>query len=405
MTISIRATEPHEYRQAATAFLIALMQPPPDDEAWERNRASWEGMPSFSAWDATSCVGHASTGLVDTTVPGGARLATSAVTRVGILPTYRRQGIATGLMQALIDDAVARSLVLMSLRASEAVIYGRFGFGVAGDHSMVSIDPARATPLIGASDGGSLRILEPTEIVDVTGPLYERIAHRRPGVITRPTAWQMRLVRSAVERTTASFVAVHCDHDGRPDGYVHYTVTWSDGATPVTSGEGEVHDLWGASDGVELALWRYVLELDLVTVWTSSTRPVDDLLRRAVADPRAYQQVAVQDEQWLRLIDVDRALGGRTYNAASGSVTIQVTDPLISSNNGTWRISADGAVRTADAPDLRVGIETISAAYLGGPSWASLAGTGVVELLDGNAIATADALFASRPLPYCGTFF
>lgn len=405
MTIDIRPTEPHEYRQAANAFMIALMDAPPDDEQWEQSRPSWDGMPSFSAWDTTSCVGHASTGLVDTTVPGGARLATSAVTRVGILPTYRRRGIASRLMQALIDDARARRLALMSLRASEAVIYGRFGFGIAGDHTVVTIDPARATPLIGASDGGSLRILEPTEIIDLTGPLYDQVAHRRPGVITRPPAWQARLLRSAVEHKTASFVAVHDDADGRPDGYVHYTVSWSKGPTPVTSGEGEVHDLWGASDGVELALWRYVLELDLVTVWKSRARPVDDLLRRAVADARAYQQVAVQDEQWLRLIDVDAALGGRTYNAASGSVAIQVSDPVIPSNNGTWRISAGGAERTADAPDLRVGIETISAAYLGGPSWAGLAGAGAVELLDSTAIATADTLFASRPLPYCGTFF
>jgi predicted acetyltransferase len=405
MRISIRPTEPHEYRQAATAFMTALMEAPHDDEAWERRRAGWDGMPSFSAGDATLCVGHASNGLVDTTVPGGARLPTSAVTRVGILPTHRRQGIATGLMQALIDDARTRDLVLMSLRASEAVIYGRFGFGIAGDHTVVTIDPAKATPLFGTSDGGTFRILEPTEIVDVTGPLYEQVAHRRPGVITRPVAWQARLLRSAVERTSASFVAVHSGADGRPDGYVHYTVAWSEGPTQVTAGEGEVHDLWGTSDGVELALWRYVFELDLVTVWKSRGRPVDDLLRWAVADPRSYQQVAVQDEQWLRLIDVDLALSGRTYNAASGSVTIQITDPLIEPNNGTWRISADGAERTDHAPDLRVGIETISAAYLGGPSWATLVGTGAVEVFDQTATATADTLFASRPLPHCGTFF
>jgi hypothetical protein len=60
---------------------------------------------------------------------------------------------------------------------------------------------------------------------------------------------------------------------------------------------------------------------------------------------------------------------------------------------------------TDDAPDLSVAIETVSAAYLGGPSWAALAGTGAVEVTNSEALATADTLFASRPPPFCGTFF
>ena len=308
-------------------------------------------------------------------------------------------------MRALIDDARARRLVLMSLRASEAVIYGRFGFGVAGDHAVVSIDPARVAPLRGASMGGSFRILDPSEIIETVSPLYERIAHRRSGAVTRPATWQTRQFRSAVERKTASFVAVHQADGGRTDGYVHYTVSWTDGPTVVTTGAGEVHDLFGETDAVELALWKYLFELDLITGWTAKDRPVDDLLRRAAADQRGYQQTTVQDEQWLRLVDVDRALSGRAYNGAAGSVSIQVTDPLIAPNNGTWRISATGTERTHDSPDLTVGIETLSAAYLGGPSWATLVGTGAVEVFDRDTIATADNLFASHPLPHCGTFF
>lgn len=405
MTVVVRPTEPHEYRLAANAFLAALMMAPPSDELWERSLPSWQAAPSFSAWDDTRCVGHGSHDIVETTAPGGARLSTSAVTRVGVLPTYRRLGIGSGLMRAMIDDALERKLVLMSLRASEAVIYQRYGFGVAGDFCEATIDPARVHPIAGADTTGSFRFVDPDEIVDTIGPLYSQVAHRRAGVLTRPHHWITRQFRSATDGKEASFVVVHLDADGHADGYAHYSVRWSDGMAAGSTGLGDVHELLGATDAIELALWQYIVDIDLVTNWKLVGRPVDDLVRLAARDSRGYQQTSIEDEQWLRLIDVDRALRGRSYQQASGSVAIRVTDPLIPANNGTWRIGADEAERTDDAPDLTVGIETISAAYLGGPSWASLSVVDDVEVTNPDAIAIADTLFVSRPLPWSGTFF
>ena len=137
MPIDVRATKPEEYRRASSAVSAALLFPPHDDETWERARPSWDEQSSTSAWDGEHCVGHASQFFVDTTVPGGARLLTGAVTRVGVLPTHRRRGIATALLEALIAEAAQRKAVLMSLRASEAVIYGRYGFGMAGEFTEI----------------------------------------------------------------------------------------------------------------------------------------------------------------------------------------------------------------------------------------------------------------------------
>jgi len=180
VTIEVRTTRPEEYRAAAEAFCIALMTAPPNDEQWERSRPSWDEMPSISAWDGDRCVGHAGQFLVDTTVPGGVRLPTGAVSRVGVLSSHRRQGVATRLMEALVADAVQRGLALMSLRASEATIYERYGFGMAGDAAEVELLPGRARPIRGAGTG-SFRILDPDDILVTVMPLYDRFAHRRPG--------------------------------------------------------------------------------------------------------------------------------------------------------------------------------------------------------------------------------
>jgi predicted acetyltransferase len=403
VTIDVRVTRPDEYRAAAEAFCIALMTAPPNDEQWERSRPSWDEMPSMSAWDGDGCVGHAGQFLVDTTVPGGVRLPTGAVSRVGVLTSHRRRGVATRLMEALIADADERGLALMSLRASETTIYERYGFGMAGDACEAELIPDRARPIRGATSG-SFRIVDPDDILVTVMPLYERFAHRRPGCITRPASFWRRLFRGAIERSSATFVAVHTGDDGDDDGYVLYETKWVDDGI-VEGGVGEVHELIGADDGAELALWSYICDIDLVHRWKLQQRPVDDLVRRAARDQRAYRRQTVADEQWLRIIDVELALAVRSYQPIDGSIVVQVTDPLVPGNDGTWHISSAGAMRTHEPPRLTTGIAGLSMVYLGGPTWSEAAAIGLVEVHDGEALDTADALFASRPLPFCGTFF
>jgi predicted acetyltransferase len=405
VTIDIRVTRPDEYRAASDVVSAALMGPPADDERWERSLPSWEEMPSYTAWDGAECVGHAGQFLVDTTVPGGARLPTGAVSRVGVLPTVRRRGVGGALMHELLRDADRRGLILQSLRASQATIYERFGYGMAGEYCEVLIDPRRAVPVRGAETTGSFRILRHDEIDDVIAPLYDRVAHRRVGTISRPRSWIHRLVGETARAGKASFVVVHSDADGVDDGYVHYETAWDEEHPKEPTGKGEVHDLFGATDTVDLALWQFVCEVDLVTRWRAADRPLDDLLRFAAHDARAYRVRNVDDEQWVRLVDVDAALRSRSYRPITEAVNVQGTDPMLPGNDGTWRISGDGATRTTDAPDIVTDIAGLSAAYLGGTTWRSLVGTGRATETTAGAADVADALFGVTPLPFCGTFF
>jgi predicted acetyltransferase len=403
VTIEIRRTRPDEYRTASRTVSAALLFPPVKDDDWERSRVSWEESSSTSAWDGDDCVGHAGQFFVETTVPGGALVPTGAVTRVGVLPTHRRRGVATSLLEALVAEAVERRLTLMSLRASEAVIYHRYGFGIAGEDTEAAIDTARAKPITGATTAGSFRLLRPDEIHANTHDVYRRAMHRRPGTVTRPDSWWDRYLRDALSGEHTSHVVVHVADDGSVDGFAHYDVGWNDDGSP--GGKGEVHDVAAVDDGVELALWGYLVDIDLVRSWKADERPVDDIVRWAVADSRAYTVKALDDEQWVRVVDVDAALSARTYNPAAGEVTIAVTDPLIATNNGTWTIAGDGCEPSELQPDLVVDIGALSATYLGGTAWATLAAVGKVEVGAPHALAMADTLFASRPLPFSGSFF
>jgi predicted acetyltransferase len=346
---------------------------------------------------------------LDTVVPGGARLPTCGVARMGILPTHRRRGLATALVRHLLSDAAGRGQVIASLRASEAVIYEQFGFGIAGDSVEATIDPVAARPFRGAA-GGTVRLLAPDEVLDVIVPLYERAA-TRPGVISRPPWMWVRYFEPALTAGgDPEFVAVHSDAHGADDGFVHYAVKWKPSGPVPAGGVGEVFDAFGTSVAVELALWNYLCDLDLVREWLAEERPVDDPVRLAARDPRAYAVKRIIDEQWLRLLDVDAALAGRTYGngTASEAVTIAVSDDLFPANDGVWRIDAKGAARDEIEPaeaDLAADVAVLAATYLGGVRWSVLAAVGRVDVRDPGALARADALFLHSPGPYCGSFF
>ena len=402
MTVTIRPTEPHEYRHAQGAMAIPLLNAPLSDDDWAKSAPSWDEMISFSAWEDGRCLGHAGQFPVETHVPGGALLATGAVSRVGVMPTARRRGIATDLMHILIRDAVERDQILMSLRASEATIYGRFGFGMAGEYGEARLHATRALPIRGAATGGTVRLLDPGDILDTITPLYERCVHRRVGALTRPASWTERYARGAIERSESSFVVVHKDADGVDDGFARYGLRWND---DDHGGTGVLGDLWAVDDAAELALWTFIVELDLVTTWQLEARPTDDIVQSAIADRRALEWRRIDDEQWVRLIDVEAALGARSYRPVDGSVRIAVADPLIGRNTGTWLVDADGAERVDDEPDIEVDIAGLSAAYLGGVSWDHLVGVGGATARSRDAAETADALMSISRRPFCGSFF
>lgn len=404
--IEIRQTEPAEYRAASAVLSTALLHAPANDEDWAKSEPTWVDSDSLSAWDGDRCVGHAGGYRFDTVIPGGARLATSGVTRVGVLGTHRRRGLLRTMMTRLLEEAHQRGQVLASLRASETLIYQRYGFGLAGECAEISVVPATARPISGAA-GGSMRLLQPDEIIDTVKPIYDAVA-TRPGVISRPDWMWQRYLKDAVELGgDASFVAVHSSVTGDVDGFVHYGVKWKTDRYSPPSGDGEIYELWGADAAVELALWEYVGNVDLIDEWYAEERPVDDAVQFAVADRRAYRSKWRWDEQWLRLLDVDAALAVRAYAEAAGSITVSVSDDMFEHNEGIWEISSAGAKRIDNGTDadLQLDVGSLAAVYLGGTKWSALAAVGRIRGVRPECSSIADALFSVPLAPFCGSGF
>ena len=116
------------------------------------------------------------------------------------------------------------------------------------------------------------------------------------------------------------------------------------------------------------------------------------------------------DYLWLRLLDLPRALAARAYGAR-GDLVFEVEEsfPLIRRSRLLLSVDEPGGRRAAPPPTARRSCDStsprLSAAFLGGVSFATLAAASRVRPFDPEAVERADSLFATLAAPYCATMF
>ncbi|MEV8517318.1 GNAT family N-acetyltransferase [Dactylosporangium sp. NPDC051484] len=399
MSIDIRSlTTPEEVNAGFRVFLRAMVGLPLRDldatELTEPGRY-------LGALDGDVVVGSADSYTSWLVVPGGARVSHAAVTHVGVLPTHRRRGIVSDLIARQLRDAAARGEVLASLRASEAGIYERFGYGVASSAQSARVSLQRAALRAEVPAGGSIRLADRSVTTQLLDGIYTRAAWT--GAIHRPEGWwRLQQIQRDAD-SVIHYVAVHST-DGADDGYAIYrpenTGAWFTSPEKTVT----VTDFVALNDNARAGLWRHLLSLDLVDVVAFDALALDDVLPLAVVDRRSVALGPAHDETWLRLIDVESALRARGYEGED-TVVLEVRDALLPANDGGYEIGAKSVSRTSAPPDLTVDVAALAAAYLGGTGWRHLASAGRVTVHSPEAVRRIDALFAVDSLPFAGTIF
>jgi predicted acetyltransferase len=387
---------------------------PPDHRAAVESVAEVDR--TFVVEDEGRIVATAAALSLHVALPGGVA-PMAGVTEVVVSPTHRRRGLLTALLDTVHDQAAERGEPLTGLTASEGAIYRRFGYGVAARFQSVRIDAARSVEVgarPGAPDaaagagGGRMRLVTEDEAATVLPAVWDRHWRRTPGEIDRtPGFWVELALDSAHDRAGASarYVVVHEDAAGRPDGFVIYRVA-QDFRADGTHHEARVASLAAASDAIEAALLRFVLDIDLVGTVTWEA-PVDMPLRWRLADPRALTVTAERDMLWLRPLDVAACLTARRY-ATDGELVLQLAGDQ-RAGGGTFRLEGgpDGAAcaPTGATADLVVTPAELGAVLAGGTTWRTLQRAGLVAEQVSGAVDRADALFRPERAAYCASDF
>ncbi len=361
----------------------------------------------WGAFDGGTVVGTLRSFASELTVPGGAVIPSAALTNVTMAPTHRRQGIMRRMIEPDLAAGRERGEPIGMLIAAEYPIYSRFGYGPSTDHATYEID-ARTVQFV--VDGpGTVELSDNAALRPIAPPLYERFRRAQPGAIERDERWwdvTLEVVVAPGTKPWKGYTAVYRNPRGEPEGYVRYHTDgeWDARRPNVTL---TVDELLAVTTAAYARLWRYCCEIDWVATVEAGDRRPDELLPWIVADARHVAQKWRADFQWARVLDPAVALGARRY-LTPGRVVIDVVDPL---GLAAGRYAVDGGpdgssvTPTTQTAGLTVPVDALSATYLGGTTFRTLADAGRVDVHHDAALATADAMFRSDVTPWCNTWF
>ena len=402
MSIEIRPPGEDELRAAMEAAESAFGGEVEDSD-WERERQILPAARTLAAYDNGRPVGLAGAYMFNLSIPGG-ELPCAGVTWVGVLPSHRRRGILRDFMRRQLEDVHAWGEPIAALWASEASIYGRFGYGPAAPGLAAKSDPSRFALRDDHGPQATVRLIDADEAFGLYPAVYDQFRRGRSGLLSRSETWwkALRLADPKEWRRGASqkFYAV-AERDGAAEGYAMYRVKneWEDG---FPRGEVRVVEVFATSAAVERELWRFLHGIDLtVKVDVFSLDPASMLFLN-VRDPRALG-LRLGDALWLRLVDLDAALRARSYKPGP-SVVLEVTDELCPWNAGRYRVG-DDAGRTDDTADLALDTADLAAAYLRAFDFHRLVHAGRAEERREGAAEAATLLFRTDLPPYCPEVF
>jgi predicted acetyltransferase len=402
--MEFRTIDPEEFEAFSSALAVSFGEAKPDEHDLEVDRFFIEPARTWAAVEDGRIVGCAGTFSLRTVVPGGGVVANAGVTTVGVLPTHRRRGITTELLGRILAQARERQEPIASLFASQAAIYGRFGFGLATQGLELDILIERASFAPGFASSGSVRLLARDDALPLMRGVYERWAPTRPGALV----YEDRLFPGLFmeKKDEPHFFAVHVDVEGTPDAFAVYRTKhrWPSALPHV---ELKLRHLIATTPQATAAMWRFLFDIDLVSRIRTQDRPLDEPLRLQLQEPRAAR-ARLYDGLYARPVDVANALASRGYTA-DGRLVLAARDPFTPDAAGTFVLIVEegeaSCARTDDEPDLVCSVSELGAVYLGGTTWSALAVAGRVEVRNPAALARADAMFAASVAPWVPFFF
>jgi predicted acetyltransferase len=337
-------------------------------------------------------------------VPGG-EVPVAGVTQVGVRPTHRRRGMLTTLMRRqLADIHEAGDEAVAALWASESVIYGRFGYGLATLTADLIVN-TRDARFRSEPEHADVDLRLASDAVDQMRPIHDAARAERPGMLDRAGPWwDFRIDDPESDRDGAQALRAAVIEGS---AYALYAgkLKFEEGQA---AGDAIVREIVATTPEGYAAIWSFLLGLDLVRRVTYELAPSDDPLPHMLTEARTVQVTLLGDALWVRLVDLARALRDRTYGQPF-EVVFEVTDDVCPWNEGRWALRWDGTdatcAPTALPAAIELGVSELGAIYLGGTTLDELARAGRVRELRSGALAATSRAFRGDRAPWCPEIF
>ena len=344
------------------------------------------------AFDGDELVGTSCWVPFELTIPGG-KTSFMGVTDVTVAATHRRRG----MMRQLLVKGRDSGQHIAGLWASESNIYGRFGFGISGETHVAKLDTRHGSFRKTNEVQGEVRFADLGKMCQVAPKIWEKAAAKTPGMILRRSReWDWRYNPQRVKniQKRKPFFVVYSENND-PLGYAEYPIEERHRDMHSTNLV-RVHELIPATTTAEVALWRYILDIDLASEIYHEQHPKKSNLHWLLADPRKLS-LEPYDSVWIRIMEPTKALNARTY-FAPGEIAIAVTDDFCPWTNGVYVLTVDNkgdaTCEQADRPpDITMPVASLGSIYMGAVMLSDLARAGRVTEHTPGAIAKIDTMF------------
>ena len=348
---------------------------------------------SIISFDGKNMVGNALSYEMDMYIPGGiSKIA--AVASVSVQATHRRKGINRSIMKYQLEDIHSRQEPLAVLQASESIIYGRYGYGMASFESNLEIEKTRSAYAIDHASEGQPYFIEESEAIEIFPQIYAKAIENRVGMVRRrENWWEFRFREPGLKGGDPKSWFVKYQKNGETDGYLRYT---------INEAELNIIELIASSHEAYSSLWRLCLDMDLVDIIKAEHRPADEELKWMLADPRRLVEHS-SDRYWVRLVDVKKALSQRSYSV-DGSLTLEVKDSFLPWNQEVVELrseSGESSCATSNKnPDIVLSAGDLGAVYLGGINFSTLLASGRIEEITKGSVSKANLMFSTERKPW-----
>ena len=408
VNIEIRSPEKKGHRAFFEALGPAFGGWNITDEELEHASTYTDLTRAHAAFDGDDMVGVTGAFAFSLSVPG-AEIPAAGVTMTGVLPTHRRRGVLTALMRRQLADVHAWGEPVAVLWASEGNIYERYGYGLASTHLAIDVEWGRARLKARHAPEGRTRLLSEEDALKVMPDIYDRVFPSVPGLFRRsPEWWRHHTFPDYRDdnKERPLFFAV-AEIGGRPEGYAIYRMhpEWDHDGLPV--GWLQIFEEMSATPAATAQIWSYLFGIDLVARVKYQNLAGDHPLPHMVPEVRRLR-MDVKDGIHARIVDVERALAGRSY-AVDDRISFELTDETLEWNQGTWELDTTGddarVARTDRPADLRLTTADLGATFLGGVTFSQLTRAGRIVETTSDAAWRADIMFRSQRAPYCAEDF
>jgi predicted acetyltransferase len=326
----------------------------------------------------------------------GEHVRIGGVTLVATPPEHRRQGHVRELMRRMLEELHEEGIHLSALWPFKRSFYRRLGWETGSRYVRIEAPPEQLRSA-GADGGGEFH---PTAADDWERlvPIHEAHDAGRGLHVDRTEAWWRERVFEGWG--SDPYVYRWEDDGGEPGGYLTYTVDDGDDGRVL-----RVYEAAWADGLARRQLLRFLGDHDSQVETVRLPVPFDPAFPtlETVEDPSSVT-VEVEAGHAVRLTDVADGLSALAYpEGASDALRIEVLDPLVDANDGTFRLSVEGgraecSPATGDGdPAVSLGIGRLSQLAVGYRDASAMAAAGDLDA-PADAVARLDALFPAEPV-------